>query len=90
MNEQERLKEALRIVLAKGMQSMVKVGSQGAEQMGLRALRKKQEKLYLKLGKEVELLARQGDIKHPGLDRALSRLAEVQLELEQFKKQSES
>ena len=90
MNEQERLKEALRIVLTKGMRSMVKVGSQGAEQMGMRALRKKQDKLYLKLGKEVEILAQQGEITHPGLQRGLSRLVEIQLEIEQLaKKQSE-
>lgn len=90
MNEQDRLKEALRIVLTKGMKSMVKVGSQGAEQVGLRSLRKKKERLYLKLGKEVEILARQGDLEHPGLERALSRLASVQLEIEQVsKKQSE-
>ena len=90
MNEQDRLKEALRIVLSRGMKGMVKVGSQGAEQMGLRALRKKQDRLYMKLGKELEILVNQGDIQHPGLERALSLLAEVQQEIEQAtKKQSE-
>jgi hypothetical protein len=84
MNEQDRMREALRSLLTKGMKGMLEVGSQGAEQVGLRSLRKKKERLYMKLGKEAAILADQGDLMHPGLTRALSHLAEVEQEIEAY------
>lgn len=86
MNEQDRMKEVLRIVLTKGMKGMVKAGSQGVDQVELRSLRKKKERLYMKLGKEAAILAKQGDLEHPGLTRALSHLAEVEQEIEAYAK----
>ena len=57
------------------------VGQQSKKQMQIRNLTQRKNTLYQKLGKEVEQLVIQGDLSHPGLQRALEHLAKVDEEL---------
>lgn len=57
------------------------VGQQSKRQIQIRNLTQRKNTLYLKLGKEVEQLVIQGDLSHPGIQRALEHLAKVDAEL---------
>jgi len=54
--------------------------------MTVRTLKQRKQTLYQKLGKEVEQLVKQEELSHPGLDRALQHLAEVEAELQRVSK----
>ena len=58
------------------------VGHQSKKQLQIRTLMQRKSTLYQKLGKEVEQLVIQGDLSHPGIQRALEHLAAVDEELE--------
>ena len=57
------------------------VGHQSKRQLQIRNLTQRKNALYQKLGKEVEQLVVQGDLSHPGIQRALDHLASVHEEL---------
>ncbi len=57
------------------------VGHQSKRQLQIRTLMQRKNTLYQKLGKEVEQLVIQGEISHPGIQRALGHLASVDEEL---------
>ena len=57
------------------------VSQQSKRQIQIRNLTQRKNTLYQKLGKEVEQLVIQGDLSHPGLQRALEHLAQVDIEL---------
>ena len=83
MSEQtDLLKSVLKTVLKQGAGGAKKVGKESKRQMTLRNLKQRKQTLYQKLGKEVEQLVNQEELSHPGLDRALRHLAEVDAELE--------
>ena len=89
MNDNEKMKEALKLAFSMGRTGAKKLGQQSKEQMDRRALRKKQDKLLQKLGKETELLMLSGELEHPGLQRAFQHLQEIKKEIENFGKQTE-
>ena len=57
------------------------VGQQSKKQIRIRNLTQRKNTLYQKLGKEVEQLVIQGELSHPGIQRALEHLAQVDEEL---------
>lgn len=57
------------------------VGQQSKKQLQIRNLTQRKIILYQKLGKEVEQLVIQGELTHPGIQRALEHLASVEAEL---------
>mgnify|MGYP001315426930 CR=1 FL=1 len=57
------------------------VGQQSKKQIQIRNLTQRKVTLYQKLGKEVEQLVIQGELSHPGIERALEHLAKVDEEL---------
>ena len=57
------------------------VGHQSKKQIQMRNLMQRKNTLYQKLGKEVEQLVVQGELSHPGIQRALDHLASVDEEL---------
>jgi hypothetical protein len=57
------------------------VGQQSKKQIQIRNLTQRKITLYQKLGKEVEQLVIQGELSHPGIERALEHLAKVDEEL---------
>jgi len=57
------------------------VGQQSKRQIQIRNLTQRKYTLYQKLGKEVEQLVIQGELSHPGIQRALEHLAKVDEEL---------
>ena len=76
------IKSVLKTVLKQSAVGAKKVGKTSQKQMTLRGLKQRKDALYLKLGKEVEQLVQQGELSHPGLERALVHLAEINAELE--------
>jgi len=78
------IKSVLKTVLKQSAVGAKKVGKTSQKQMTLRGLKQRKDTLYLKLGKEVEQLVKQGELTHPGLERALAHLAEVDAELEAY------
>ena len=83
MDNSDIWKATARLIFKQGVKGAKKIGDQGRSQMELRSIHKKRQKLYTKLGKEVELLMQRGELTHPGLDRAFQKLQEVHQELEQ-------
>lgn len=57
------------------------VGHQSKRQIQIRNLMQRKNALYQKLGKEVEQLVVQGELSHPGIQRALDHLSAVDEEL---------
>ena len=57
------------------------VGHQSKRQIQIRTLTQRKNTLYQKLGKEVEQLVIQGELSHPGIQRAMEHLASVDEEL---------
>ena len=57
------------------------VGHQSKRQIQIRTLHQRKNTLYQKLGKEVEQLVIQGELSHPGIQRALEHLKAVDEEL---------
>lgn len=85
MNERQQvLRDVLKVLLKQGARGGVELGREGRKQMALRALKQKQTRIYRKLGKEVEQLIQQGELEHPGLERALKHLAQVEAEIAQL------
>ena len=64
------------------------VGHQSKRQLQFRTLMQRKNTLYQKLGKEVEQLVIQGELSHPGIQRALEHLASVDEELEALSNES--
>ena len=82
--DEDKWKERLVWVAKRSLQEFSKIRGQSQKQLQLRALRKKQRKMYEKMGKEVELLIEQGEVQHPGLQRAHKHLQEINTELDAF------
>ena len=75
-----------RIILAvqsKGMEKIEEIAHTGKKKLALRSLRKDKNKMYEKLGREVERLVEAGDIDHPGLVRGVERIVELHQKIEQ-------
>lgn len=82
--DEDKWKERLVWVAKRSLQEFSKIRGESQKQLQLRALRKKQRKMYEKMGKEVELLIEQGELQHPGLQRAHKHLQEINTEIESF------
>ncbi len=65
-------------VLKAGREGAEKVARMGRERLLLRQLRTDRDRLYRKLGKESRQLLETGDLDHPGLRRAVGRIAELE------------
>ena len=69
-------------VFERGQKELTKVAHESKERLLLRSLRKDRLKLYEKIGREVEQLILTGDIKHPGLEKRISKIREIEQEIE--------
>ena len=85
MGERQQLfRDVIKLLLKQSAKGGVELGREGRRQMHLRNLKQKRTQLYRKLGKEVEQLIQQGELEHPGLERALKYLSQVEAEIEQI------
>ena len=75
------IRSVLKTAFKQGTTGARVVGQQSKKQIQIRNLTQRKSALYQKLGKEVEQLVIQGDLSHPGLQRALDHLAQVDEEL---------
>ena len=66
----------------RGQKEFTKVANESKERLLLRSLRKDRLKLYEKIGREVEQLILTGDIEHPGLEKRISKIREIEQEIE--------
>ena len=90
MNEQQQiLKDVLKLLLTQGAKGSRKVGREGKRQLDVRNVQQKRAKLYMKLGKEVEQLVKLGELEHPGILRAIEHLNRLEKEMEQLTRQTE-
>ncbi len=55
-----------------------KAARYGREVLSLRQLRADREQMFVKLGKEVRQLVDAGEVRHPGLERGVARIAEYE------------
>ena len=69
-------------VFERGQKELTKVAHESKERLLLRSLRKDRLKLYEKIGREVEQLILTGDIEHPGLEKRISKIREIEQEIE--------
>ncbi len=90
MNDQQQMiKDVLKILLSQGATGSKRVGREGKRQLDIRNINVKRDKLYLKLGKEVEQLIKLGELEHPGLLRAIGHLKKLEEELEAITKSTQ-
>lgn len=75
------IKSVLKTALQQGSTGAKVVGQQSKKQLQLRSLNQRKNTLYQKLGREVEQLVIQGELTHPGINRALEHLAKVDKEI---------
>ena len=83
---QQILRDVLKVILKQSARGSVELSREGRKQLALRALRQKQTRIYRKLGKEVEQLIQQGELEHPGLERALKHLTQVEAEIAELQR----
>ena len=69
-------------VFERGQRELTKVAHESKERLLLRSLRKDRIKLYEKIGREVEQLILTGDIEHPGLEKRITKIREIEQEIE--------
>ena len=65
-------------VFERGQKELTRVAHDSKERLLLRSLRKDRLKLYEKIGREVEQLILTGDIKHPGLEKRIKKIREIE------------
>lgn len=75
------IKSVLKTALKQSSTGAKVVGQQSKKQLQLRSLNQRKNTLYQKLGREVEQLVIQGELTHPGINRALEHLAKVDKEI---------
>lgn len=75
------IKSVLKTAIQQSSTGAKVVGQQSKKQLQLRSLNQRKNTLYQKLGKEVEQLVIQGELEHPGINRALEHLAKVDKEI---------
>ena len=73
-------------VFERGQKELTKVAHESKERLLLRSLRKDRLKLYEKIGREVEQLILTGDIKHPGLEKRIIKIRELEGQIEDVEK----
>ena len=74
-------------VLKAGRTGAEKMARMGRERLLLRQLRADRDRLYRKLGKEVRQLLETGDLEHPGVRRAVGRIAEIDARVAEVEEQ---
>ena len=70
------------VSLSEDKRNLLKVAHESKERLLLRSLRKDRLKLYEKIGREVEQLILTGDIEHPRLEKRISKIREIEQEIE--------
>jgi hypothetical protein len=70
--------ELLGRFLRRGKEEMGKAAKWGKERLTLRQLRSDRDRMYQKLGKEARHLLEGGEIDHPGLQRGVQRIKDLE------------
>lgn len=71
-------RDLLKQLLTRGRAEASKAAKKGREMLHLRQLRVDRDRMYQKLGKEARNLLEGGEIAHPGIARAVERIAEIE------------
>jgi hypothetical protein len=74
----EAAQRLMRAMVARGRREVEKAASEGRTRLEARQLRRDQEALYQKLGREVARLVEGGEIDHPGVVRGVERIRELE------------
>ena len=67
----------------RGKVEMERATRQARERLTLRQLRSDRDRMYQKLGKETRHLLEGGEIEHPGLRRAVERIKELEVRIQE-------
>ncbi len=73
----------LGVLFDRGRRELERAASTTRVRLDLRQLRKDREAMYQKLGREVRSLLEGGEIQHPGLQRGVERIAELDRKITQ-------
>lgn len=65
-------------LVRRGKTELERAASQTRVRLDLRQLRRDREAMYAKVGRETRSLLEGGEIRHPGLERSVSRIAEIE------------
>ena len=79
----ELLLQLLSVLRENGKDMFHRAADDGRRKLEVRSLKKDKNKMYEKLGREVERLVEGGEIHHPGLVRGVTRIAELHSKIEQ-------
>ena len=82
-SSRDLLMRLVELLQNKGKERVEELAEQGKKRLALRSLRKDKNKMYEKLGKEVERLVEAGEIHHPGLMRGVERIADLAKKIEE-------
>ena len=70
-------------ILTRGRAEASKAAKKGRDMLHLRQMRLDRDRMYQKLGKEARLLLEGGELAHPGIARAVERIKEVEIRIEE-------
>lgn len=65
-------------IMRRGRDELERAASQTRVRLDLRQLRRDREAMYAKVGREVRSLLEGGEIRHPGLERGVDRIREIE------------
>jgi|GEM_PF-2757867 len=82
----ELVLQLLSLLRANGKDMFHKAADDGRRKLELRSLRKDRNKMYEKLGREVERLVEGGEVHHPGLIKGVERIAKLQAKIAEMQK----
>ncbi|MAA80290.1 MAG: hypothetical protein CL916_13635 [Deltaproteobacteria bacterium] len=71
------------LIGTRGKKRIGVIAEQGKKKLALRSLRKDRNKMYEKLGREVEQLCAAGEVHHPGLLRGVERIQALEKQIEE-------
>ena len=74
----EALGQVMRMVFERGQSRAGALAADGRGRLELRQLRKDRDAMYRKLGREVRRLIEADEIGHPGLERGVERVVELE------------
>jgi hypothetical protein len=82
----ELLFSLLSVIKSRAKEKIDQIAANGKTKLELRSLKKDRNKMYEKLGREVERLVEAGEISHPGLIRGVERMTELGTRIEAVQK----
>ncbi len=77
----EQMSELLGKLWTRTQKEASRAGRAARDMLHLRQLRGDRERMFVKLGKETRQLIEAGEVKHPGLERGVQRIADIERQI---------